>query len=699
MLKLKKYTLILFIAAFTAVFAQEKQYEIAVVGFYNLENLFDTDSSMQTINVDKLKAGDVDYVKAATYDADEYYGSTWNNLYENVSISKSKTKYAELPKVSTSALRFYKPKKKDYEKRNQTTITKKDFKALVATDPDWLSKKEFRDLVKNQESITINTNEVVARVNDAENTPLGQRQYTQALYEDKLNKLASVIKQLGADYSKDGVALLGLAEIENSKVLEDLVATDDLKKRGYKILQYDCMYSRGVDVALLYQEKYFEVIKTHTLQIEIFNDKKQTDQYYTRDILWVEGLLLGEPVHVLVNHWPSRSGGEAKSSKNRELGAQACKEVIDQLMAENPNTQIILMGDLNDDPTNKSVKDVVGAAKDIEEVKEGGMFNPLYKDYKKGYGSLAYRGSWNLFDQVLISSSFVDDKSETWKMHDAEVVYNQDWINRFGGYEGGPNRSFGGNNYQGGFSDHLPSVVYLKRVAQDDKDKSGIADKDDACPDMAGIKAFNGCPDTDEDGIMDKEDLCPELKGIAAFKGCPDTDEDGVEDSKDQCPKEKGELANNGCPWADTDGDGVLDKDDNCPQTKGLVDNQGCPQLSAEVKQAVQAVFDNLVFDTGKSSIKKSSDDELIALAEILKNNPELLLTISGHTDNVGDDTKNMDLSKARAYAVKDRLVSLGVEATRMEVFYYGETKPVATNDTPEGRQANRRVEFDVKAK
>mgnify|MGYP002628234459 CR=1 FL=1 len=669
---MKKCTIVLFMAAFTAVFAQEKKYEIAVVGFYNLENLFDTESSMQTINVDKLKAGEVDYVKAEDYSSDVYYGAAWNSLYENVSISKSKTNYFDLPNVPIKALRFYKPKKLDYEYRNETSISKREFKEIVAKDPKWLSKKEFREFIKDKESVDIGTNIVVARVNDYENTPTGQRQYTQELYEDKLNKLASVINQLGADYSKDGVVLMGLAEIENSKVLGDLIATSELKKKGYKILQYDCMYSRGVDVALLYQEKYFDVVKSHTLQIEIYNDKNKTDQYYTRDILWVEGKLLGETVHVFVNHWPSRSGGEAKSSKNRELGAAACKKVIDELMAKDPNTQIILMGDFNDDPNNNSLKEVVGAAKDVAEVKKGGMFNPLFKDYKKGYGSLAYRGSWNLFDQILISSSFVDTKSATWKIQDAEVVYNQDWITRFGGYEGGPNRSFGGNNYQGGYSDHLPSVVYLKRLALEDKDNDGIADKDDACPDVAGLEAF---------------------------KGCPDTDGDGIEDSKDDCPEVKGELANKGCPWLDSDGDGVLDKDDKCPQTKGLASNAGCPEVKTEVKKAIQAVFENLVFDTGKSTIKNSSDDELITLAKILMENPELLLSISGHTDNMGDDSMNMDLSKDRAYAVKDRLTSLDVEATRMEVFYFGETQPVASNDTPEGQQANRRVVFEVHAK
>ena len=684
---------------FTVVFAQETKYEVAVIGFYNLENLFDIEESMHTINVDKLNAGEANYVLAEDFDREKYYEAAWNDLYENVRISKSKTDYSQLPQVSVKALQFYKPKKKDYIERTGKDISKKEFKSIVASDDAWLSKKEFKTLVKENETITVPSKLVVARVNDEENTPTGARQYTEEVYNDKLNKLASVINQLGEGYSKDGAALIGLAEIENAKVLEDLVANSEIKDKGYKVLQYDCMYSRGVDVAMLYQEKYFEVVETHTLQVPIYNDKAETNRYYTRDILWVEGKFLGETVHVLINHWPSRRGGEAKSSKNREIGAQACQEVIAKLMAEDPNTQIIVMGDFNDDPNNKSVKEIVGAAKDIEDVQEGGMFNPLYKDYKKGYGSLSYRGSWNLFDQILISSSFVDDKSETWKMQDAEVVYNQDWISRFGGYEGGPNRSFGGNTYQGGYSDHLPSVVYLKRVALEDKDKDGIADKNDDCPDVAGLKEFNGCPDTDGDGVMDKEDDCPEVAGLIDRKGCPDTDGDGIIDSKDKCPNESGSADNAGCPYADTDGDGIFDKDDKCPETKGTKANNGCPELKEEVKEAVKAVFENLVFDTGKSTIRKSSDDELVTLANILKENPELLLVISGHTDNVGNDDSNMTLSKNRAFAVKERLSNLGVDANRMTAKYYGETQPVASNDTAAGRQANRRVVFDVTSK
>jgi outer membrane protein OmpA-like peptidoglycan-associated protein len=183
------------------------------------------------------------------------------------------------------------------------------------------------------------------------------------------------------------------------------------------------------------------------------------------------------------------------------------------------------------------------------------------------------------------------------------------------------------------------------------------------------------------------------------MKGCPDADGDGIEDPLDKCPQEAGPADNQGCPYRDQDNDGVLDKDDACPQTEGLKSNKGCPELKEEVKAAVQAVFDNLIFDTGKSTIKSSSDDELLVLAEILNTNPELVLTISGHTDNIGKEEDNLQLSKDRSYAVKERLVSLGVEANRMTALFFGETQPIASNDAEEGRQINRRVVFDVKAK
>ena len=218
---MKKWTFLWSLAVFTAVMGQENQYEVAVIGFYNLENLFDTDSSMQTINVDKLNAGEVDYVLSETFDVDKYYSSDWVSLYENVSISKSRTDYSKLPEVPVEALRFTKPNKKDYEERTNKKLSQKEFDAMIASDDKWLSKKEFQELIKNNETITVNSKEVVAKVNDFDNTPLGSRQYTAELYQDKLNKLAEVIASLGDGYSKDGAALVGLAEIENEKVLWD----------------------------------------------------------------------------------------------------------------------------------------------------------------------------------------------------------------------------------------------------------------------------------------------------------------------------------------------------------------------------------------------------------------------------------------------------------------------------------------------
>ncbi len=285
-----------------------------------------------------------------------------------------------------------------------------------------------------------------------------------------------------------------------------------------------------------------------------------------------------------------------------------------------------------------------------------------------------------------------------------------------------------------------------------DKDGDGIADMYDDCPDVAGLRAFKGCPDTDGDGIIDGEDDCPEAAGSAEFKGCPDSDGDGIRDIDDACPQNAGPKENQGCPdtdgdgifdfldecptivgpkenrgcpWPDTDGDGILDKDDNCPtlkgpienkgcpytdtdkdgvldkddecpNTPGSVENKGCPVIEKEIIEVLQTAFDNLEFETGKDIIKEESKPSLDMLAEVLIKRPNWKLEIAGHTDNVGDDNANMVLSKKRAEAVRNHLVKDGVAAEKLTVFYFGETKPIADNNTPEGRKKNRRVEMKV---
>lgn len=258
-----------------------------------------------------------------------------------------------------------------------------------------------------------------------------------------------------------------------------------------------------------------------------------------------------------------------------------------------------------------------------------------------------------------------------------------------------------------------------------DRDGDKIIDKLDDCPDEAGLEAFKGCPDRDGDGLKDSDDLCPEVAGPIVNQGCPDTDNDGIFDYLDGCPEKAGPQENNGCPWPDTDGDGLLDKDDQCPYNPGppqnngcpyidtdgdgVLDkdddcvnvpgdpaNKGCPVIAQEEQEILNTAFENLEFQTAKAIILPESFESLDALADLLIRKPTWRLIIAGHTDSQGDDQQNLILSKKRAEAVRDYLVQRGIDPTRLVVQYYGETKPIDTNDTPEGRQRNRRVEMTV---
>jgi len=256
-----------------------------------------------------------------------------------------------------------------------------------------------------------------------------------------------------------------------------------------------------------------------------------------------------------------------------------------------------------------------------------------------------------------------------------------------------------------------------------DRDADGIIDMNDDCPDEKGIEKYKGCPDTDGDGIMDKEDDCPFVAGIPAFKGCPDTDGDGLSDKDDNCPTVPGTIENKGCPFIDTDGDGIADKDDECPTIpgekafsgcpdtdgdgisdkndmcptiKGIPENKGCPEIKKEEQEAIRKAFDNLEFETGKAIIRTSSYPSLNELADVLIKRPEFKLLIAGHTDNVGNDASNMTLSKNRTLAVRDYLSKKGIDPSRFKTEWFGETRPIAPNTTPEGRQKNRRVEMNI---
>lgn len=258
-----------------------------------------------------------------------------------------------------------------------------------------------------------------------------------------------------------------------------------------------------------------------------------------------------------------------------------------------------------------------------------------------------------------------------------------------------------------------------------DKDGDGITDSDDQCPDVAGPKVTNGCPDRDGDGIIDLKDECPDIVGPAQYNGCPDrdgdglvdikdncpdlagpvelggcpildTDGDGIKDTDDACPEIKGPPENNGCPYSDTDQDGVIDKDDRCPLTPGDPANFGCPIVKAEEEAVLKTAFESLEFETGKNVIRSSSFASLDQLAALLISKPTWKLKIAGHTDDVGSEESNMTLSKNRTQATAKYLQGKGVPEKQLIMEWFGETKPIADNSTPEGRQINRRVDMQV---
>ncbi len=284
------------------------------------------------------------------------------------------------------------------------------------------------------------------------------------------------------------------------------------------------------------------------------------------------------------------------------------------------------------------------------------------------------------------------------------------------------------SNYKHAFEDYLaPHFQHLAGIAikfgGTDTDGDGIFDKDDACPEVAGLEAFNGCPDadgdgiedskdacpneagtkelngcpdSDGDGIVDGDDKCPSVAGIAALAGCPDADGDGVADGDDTCPNEAGPAANNGCPWADKDGDSVLDKDDACPDVAGPVANNGCPEVTEEVQKKLNDYARTILFDTGKSSIKAESTAVMVDIITILAEYPTAKFTVEGHTDSVGSASLNQKLSDSRANSVRDFLIARGIGADRLTAIGYGEDKPIATNKTRSGRAQNRRVEINL---
>ena len=247
--------------------------------------------------------------------------------------------------------------------------------------------------------------------------------------------------------------------------------------------------------------------------------------------------------------------------------------------------------------------------------------------------------------------------------------------------------------------DACPEVAGLKEFGGcPDSDGDGIKDGDDSCPNVAGLASLNGCPDADGDGIADKDDMCPNAKGTKANNGCPDTDGDGVVDKDDKCATVAGPAANGGCPWPDTDGDGVLDKDDNCKNEAGPASNNGCPEpVITEVEEKKLNEFaKTILFNSGRSTFKAGVTETLDGIVKIMNEYSKANFIIEGHTDSTGSDKINNKLSAARAAAVKDYLEKNGIDASRLQSKGFGSANPIDSNDTRAGRANNRRVEIKV---
>lgn len=378
---------------------QKKQVRAATVGFLNVENLWDTVRSADYIDGTKDKS----------------------NPAFHRSIPLDSIKYLE--------------------------VTEKDYKG-VWNDESLAGKKVVRMQGGSEEF-----------------TPKSGKNYTYKIYKQKLENEAKVISEMGRAYTGTAPAVVGLIEVENRQVVEDLVKEPALAKYDYGVVHYNSYDYRGIDVAFIYQKRRFTPSKSWKKEVKVFGDNGNRE--YTRDILVLTGFLDNEKVAFFLNHWPSRRGGEAASLPKRNAAAAILKKEMDSVKSLDPSTKLFAMGDFNDDPISPSLKNylkAVGNPKDLNE--ENHYLNLMYPLYKKGVASLAYQDAPNLFDQIIVSSNLYSPNNELRKDYSvfkAEVFAPAYLVNKEGNYKGYPFRSWNGDQFTGGYSDHFPAFVVLQK--------------------------------------------------------------------------------------------------------------------------------------------------------------------------------------------------------------------------------------------
>jgi len=313
--------------------------------------------------------------------------------------------------------------------------------------------------------------------NDDEWTPNGTQNWTTEKYNQKLLNLSKVLSEIGTPENPNAPTFIGGSEIENRGVLEDLIKQPKLLSFDYGMIHFDSPDRRGIDVALLYQKKFFKPTSFSNIPLYILKNKKvaeeekneestdeerevktQNNRVFTRDQLLITGFLEDEEISIIVNHWPSRSGGEKATSEYREAAGKLNRKIIDSLQQLNPNAKVITMGDLNDGPYNKSLKVALGAKAKKAEVPELGTFNPFEEMAKRGMGTTAFRDSWDIFDQIIITESLIKPDFVTFKFWKAGIFNKPYLIQNSGQYKGYPLRH---STTEVGFSDHFPVYIYL----------------------------------------------------------------------------------------------------------------------------------------------------------------------------------------------------------------------------------------------
>lgn len=303
------------------------------------------------------------------------------------------------------------------------------------------------------------------KTRDEDFTPNGRDNWTSKKYHHKLQNLATVLADIGKKETRTSPAIIGVAEVENRGVVEDLIQTPPLAGQQYGIIHFDSPDRRGIDVALLYKKRFFKPINFKKYPLLIY-DNNNGQRIYTRDQLVVSGLLDGEKIYVIVDHWPSRRGGEARSRPKRIKAAQLTKKIIDSIQQEEPQAKIVVMGDLNDDPDSPSVKQVFrSTANKSQAIETNTLYNAMENFYNRGIGTLAYRDGWNLFDQIFITPALLNNTNdETFHFWKAGIYSKEFMKNRKGRYKGYPKRTLVGGQFIGGYSDHFPTYIVIIRA-------------------------------------------------------------------------------------------------------------------------------------------------------------------------------------------------------------------------------------------